>query len=280
MAIKWLKKEKAKQNQAIIENELVKKCEVYYISCDRIRANTMRSRCDFDEDKLISLAYSIKHYGVIEPLCVKMTDDEDSYDFEIVTGERRLRAARLAGLASVPCIIVDIDGGISAELSLIENIYSEPLNYFVVAVALKRLLDLDDGSFEELAARLSIPQATLLKRLWLLELDYDERKSLLNINCDESVALAIAKITDKSRRREIIDYICANKLNKSATNDYIELCAHLQSRNDRLEPTRDVSSAIKGISSKVKLLNRHGERAKMNILRADDSIKIEINIKI
>ena len=279
MAIKWLKKEKARQNQAIIENELVKKCEVYYIPCDRIRANTMRSRCDFDEDKLISLAYSIKHYGVIEPLCVKMTDDEDSYDYEIVTGERRLRAARIAGLSSVPCVIIDVEQGASAELSLVENIYSEPLNYFEAAVALKRLLELGDGSFEALASRLSIPQATLLKKLWLLDLGYDERQSLLSIDCDEDIALAIAKITDKSRRREIIDYICANKLNKSATNDYIELCAHLQSDNDKFELPRDVSSAIKGISSKIKLLNRHGERARMNILRADNGIRIEINIK-
>ena len=280
MAIKWLKREKTRRDQAVIENDLVKKTEVYYIPCNRIRANAMRSRCDFCEDKLISLAYSIKHYGVIEPLCVKETDDEDSYDFEIIAGERRLRAARIAGLLAVPCIIIDVEPQASAELSLIENIYSESLNYFEVAVALKRLLDLGDGSFEALASRLSIPQSVLLKRIWLLDLDYDERQALLNINCDEDIAVAIAKITDKSRRREMIDYISSSKADKSTASDYVELCARMRSDCGNTDIPRDVGSAIKGISSRIKLLNRHAERAKMNILRADGDVRIEISIKV
>ena len=278
--MRWLRKGKSLQNQSNIEVELIKKSEVYCIPCDRIRANTMRSRCDFDEDKIISLAYSIKHYGVIEPLCVKKTDDEDSYDFEIIAGERRLRAAKLAELTSVPCIIIEADQGISAELSLIENVYSEPLNYFEVAVALKRLLELDDGSFEELAARLSIPQSALLKKLWLLELEYDERQSLLNMDISEEIAVAIAKITDKSRRREMIECICENKVMKSTENEYAELCARSHYNDSASDLPRDINSVIKGISSKTKLLNRHGERAKMKVLRTEKTVTVEISIKL
>ena len=281
MITKWIKSKKTDRESSIYEDELIKKCTVFYIPCDSIRSNAMRSRCDFDEDKLISLAYSIKRYGIIEPLCVRQTDAEDSYDYELITGERRLRAAKLAGYHSVPCIILNTEQGISAELSIIENIYSESLNYFEFAVALQRIVEYYDGSFDDLASRLSISQNDLSKKLVLLELDYNERQKLLSANIKEDIAVSIARINDKERRKAIIDALCAEKENDSAAlSEFNTFSSPNNSLEDSIELPRDISSVIKGIKSKLKILNRVKNRAEMTIQRKDSYILAEIKIKL
>ena len=94
--MKWFKGLQKAKFDYDYEDIIIEKTSVYYIPCERIRSNAMRSRNDFNEDKLISLAYSIKRYGIIEPICVRKTELDDSYDYEIIVGERRLRAAAMA----------------------------------------------------------------------------------------------------------------------------------------------------------------------------------------
>jgi ParB family chromosome partitioning protein len=238
----------------------------------------MRSRCDFDEDKLITLAYSVKKYGMLEPICVRETEPDDSYAYEVVMGERRLRAAKLAGSSSIPCIIVDIDQATSAEMSIIENIFTEPLNYFEVAAALQRISEFEEDSLDEIASRLFLPQSELSKKLWLLELDYKERQMLLNMNVPEDIAVSIARISDKDRRLKLIEAISANDMSESTMKDYIadiEKCSSYSSR----DLPRDVASVLKGLSSKLKFLNRHKKRAEMKILNNADDVTVEIKIK-
>ena len=282
MLIKWSKNKKNKDMKNNSTQELLEKCSVYHIPCDVIRSNTMRSRCDFNEDKLIALAYSIKRYGIIEPLCVKKTDDEDSYDYEIISGERRLRAARLAGFLTVPCVIVYAEQDYSAELSLVENLCSEPLNYFESAVALQRMVENNGVSFDELALRLNISQSELTNKLWLLELDYDERQILLKINASEELAVSVARITDKSLRKRVIEKILyefdANSY-KAVSVENIKNSLEVKS-SASLEMPRDVSSAIRGISSRISFLNRHKKRADMKILHDKSTITANIKIKL
>lgn len=279
MITKWFKNSKKRRKECDRDERPVERSAVYYIPCDSIRSNTMRSRCDFNEDKLIALAYSIKRYGIIEPLCVRETEPDDSYDYELVMGERRLRAAKLAGFSSVPCIIVDVDQGVSAELSMVENIYSEPLNYFEIAAALERIAEFEENSLDDLALRLSLPQTELSKKLWLLELDYDERQMLLNMNISEDIAVSIAKISDKSDRSKLIEDIYANDMSENAIKCYI---ADREKAIDRPngELPRDVSSVLKGVSSKLNFLNRRRKRAEMKVINASDAVTVEIKIKL
>ena len=280
MIVKWIKNKRNDKKSSLYENELIRKCSVFYISCDSIRSNSMRSRCDFDEGKLISLAYSIKRYGIIEPLCVRKTDVDDSYDYELISGERRLRAAKLAGYNSVPCIISNAEQGISAELSIVENIYSESLNYFEVAVALQRIVEYYDGSFDDLASRLSIPQNELSKKLLLLELDYNERQALLASNIKEDIAVSIARISDKEERKAIIDMIYAEKGDENAMLSILNDFASKKYYTDAsFEIPRDISAVIKGIKSKLRILNRTKKRAEMTIRHTNDHIVAEIKIK-
>lgn len=277
MSIKWFKNVK---KQTILEEEPIVKCSVYYISCDSIRPNTMRSRCDFNEDKLITLAYSIKRYGVIEPICVRETDSDDSYLYELIAGERRLRAAKLAGLKTIPCIIIDVEQSISAELSIIENLNFEPLNYFETAVALQRLVELDNVSFDDLASRLSITQKEMTKKLLLLELSYEERQALLNADITEPVALEIARISDKATRRAVIDGVCSKDMSENAMLSFIDSFKHKNANADAKELPRDVSSVIKAISSKIGFLNRRRKRAELKTDYSADTITVELQIKL
>lgn len=279
MKIKWLNKNR-KSKQSTLDDEMIEKCSVYYISCDQIRSNAMRSRCDFDEDKLISLAYSIKRYGMIEPISIRQTDIGDSFPYEIITGERRFRAAKLAGLSSIPCIIIDVDERTSAELSLIENIYSEPLNYFESAFALQRIGELGENSFDDLASRLSISQSELNKKLWLLNLEYNERCILLNANISENVAVDIARITDKSYRRKLIDNICEKDMSESMIKELIKAPAsEIDNFKSNANLPRDIYSAIKGIIAKINFLNRYKKRADIKIIHEENTVIAEIRIK-
>ena len=279
MAIRWFKNAEKTKNEAYQEDEIIQKCSVYYIPCDKIRPNAMRARTDFDEDKLVALAYSIKKYGIIEPLCVRATDSDDSYDYELVVGERRLRAARLLGFSSVPCIITDVSEQISAEFSLIENIFRAELDYFEVACALKRIVELGEDSFEELAARLSISQNELVRKLWLLELGYEERMLLLESGVEEDIAVEIARISNKNARIEAIKHICDNNMSASAIKNYLSTLDSGNSLRAVRELSRDVTSAITGISRRIEFLNRRRERAEMTVDNESDGVYIRIRIR-
>ena len=279
MIIKWLGNSKKRKKDTVASEQPIEKSAVYYIPCDSIRSNSMRSRCDFDEDKLITLAYSVKKYGILEPICVRETEPDDSYAYEVVMGERRLRAAKLAGSSSIPCIIFDVDQATSAEMSIIENIFTEPLNYFEVAAALQRISEFEEDPLDEIASRLFLPRSELSKKLWLLELDYKERQMLLNMNVPEDIAVSIARISDKDRRLKLIEGISANDMSESTMKDYIadiEKC----SSYSLCELPRDVASVLKGLSSKLKFLNRHRKRAEMKILNNADDVTVEIKIKL
>ena len=278
MALKWFKTLDNFRNSSYQEENIIEKCKVYHIPCDRIRANSVRSRCDFDEDKLLLLAYSIKKYGILEPICVRETDAEDSYDYEIIFGERRLRAAKMLGLCSIPCIIIDVTDKISAEMSICENILRSDLNYFEVAVALKRITELGSESYEDIAERLTMTQKELLGKIKLLDLDFKERQALIQNGICEDVAIDIARIEDKELRAKAIERITHEDLDVNESKKaLLQLTAQKNTKSDLL--SRDVSSAISGISKRIDFINRHQKRADMQINDCSDSIFIRINIK-
>ncbi len=274
--MKWFKGLQKSRFDCEYEDMVIEKTTVYYIPCERIRSNAMRSRSDFNEDKIIALAYSVKRYGIIEPLCVRRTELDDSYDYEIIVGERRLRAAKLLGMSVVPCVIYDIPSEISAEMSLTENITHVQLDYFEEAFALRRLVDAYDGSFENLAARLYMSDAELSEKLELLELDFAERQTVLKCNLSENDAAKLSRISDKDLRALLIKGI----ENGDKYFDLSEL-----SNDDKRIPARnslprDISSAVYGIKKRVDFLNRRSKRADIEVIKRDEVIEINVKINV
>ncbi len=274
--MKWFKGLQKTRTECDYEDMIIEKTTVYYIPCERIRSNAMRSRSDFNEDKLIALAYSIKRYGIIEPLCVRRTEVGDSYDYEIIAGERRLRASKLLGLNVVPCIIYDVPSEISAEMSLAENISHVPLDYFEEAFALRRLVDTYEGSFENLAARLYMSDAELSEKLELLDLDFAERQTVLKYNLSEEDASRLSQISDKNLRGALIRGITSSAEGKETSNK-LEMPVKAPPRSSL---PRDITSAVFGIRKKIDFLNRRSKRADIDIVKSEDTVEIKIEIRI
>jgi len=144
------------------------------ITVDEISPNRYQPRRDFDDVKIEELASSIREKGIIQPLIVRETDE----GYELIAGERRLRAAKLAGLASVPAVIRDVSDGEALELALIENIQREHLNPIEEAQAYQRLIEEFSLTQEEMAQKVGRDRTTITNSLRLLTLPEIVRRDL------------------------------------------------------------------------------------------------------
>lgn len=179
-------------------SEEVKKAEVY-VNITKIEPNREQPRKEFDEDALQELAESIKQFGVIEPLIVQ--DRKDYY--EIIAGERRWRASRLAGLKEVPVIIKDYTEQEIVEISLIENIQREDLNPIEEALAYKRLIDEFNLKQDEMAKRVGKNRSTVTNSLRLLKLNENVQQMLINKEISSGHARALLVIDSKDKQYEV-----------------------------------------------------------------------------
>ena len=151
---------------------------VLQIKVDDIRPNRAQPRADFDNNSIIRLADSIRRYGIIQPLTVRKSDSEDIYAYELIAGERRLRAARMLGYFTVPCIVVEADEKMSAEMAIIENLLRKDLNMFEQAYGFKKLIENHGLTQDEVARRMSMSQSAVANKIRLLKLSED-RKSVV-----------------------------------------------------------------------------------------------------
>ena len=157
---------------------------IHKIAVCRILPNPAQPRKYFDSGETLRLADSIRTHGILQPLCVRKpvsTGDLHDFDgvYELIAGERRLRAAKLLGLAEVPCIIVEADSLRSAELAIIENLQREDLNIFEEASAIAALIHMYGLTQEEVAAKLSASQSYVANKLRLLRFDEEEQRRIL-----------------------------------------------------------------------------------------------------
>ena len=184
---------------------------VQKIPVGRIRPNRHQPRRNFDEASLTELSESIKVSGLLQPISVWKDSGED--DFELIAGERRLRAARLAGLTEIDAIVKkNLDDEQKLGLSLMENIQRENLNSVDTALAYKQLMDLFGVSQSDIAKQVHKSRAAVSNTLRLLELDEDIRQGIQAGAISEGHARALISIPDSARRREFYQRIMAEKL--------------------------------------------------------------------
>lgn len=184
---------------------------VQRIPVGKVRPNRLQPRRNFDEDALAELAESIKQRGLLQPISVWKDDGDDHY--ELIAGERRLRACKLAGLAEVEAIVKK---GLNDEqklgFALIENIQREDLNAIDTALAYKQLMDKFEVTQSEIAERVHKSRAAVSNTLRLLELDEDIRQGIQTGAIKEGHARALISIPDPARRRDAFRRIMADKL--------------------------------------------------------------------
>ena len=157
------------------------KKDIVYISTELILPNQYQPRKVFNEESISELAESIKSYGIIQPLTVRKTDNEHIY--ELIAGERRLRAAKKAGLKEVPTIIVELEDDDSAAIALLENLQREDLNFFEEALAYDNLIKDHGYTQEQLAESIGKKQSTIANKLRILKLDKEIIDKISNFKC-------------------------------------------------------------------------------------------------
>ncbi len=195
--------------------------KVLQIDTALIRPNISQPRQDFDSDAIVKLADSIRQYGILQPLTVRKIDAGDGYCYELIAGERRLRAAKMLGLVTVPCIMVEVDDGVSAELALVENMLRENLGMFEQAAAFLSLSEKYGLTQEEIAKKMSLSQSAVANKIRLLKLLPEERKKISDAALTERHARAFLRISNKEVRMDAIVRVIKEKMNVSETEKYI-----------------------------------------------------------
>lgn len=192
--------------------------EIKYIPIESIRPNPYQPRKDFNKKALEELSQSIKSFGLIQPISVRKIQDES---YELIAGERRLRASELAELEEIPAIVVDYRDNESAMVALIENLQREDLNFIEEAEGYHNLI-VDHGfTQQQLAEKLGKSQSTIANKLRLLKLPDDIQKDLIEYNLTERHGRALLKLPDEQLKREVLDKVVKNELNVSKTESLV-----------------------------------------------------------
>ena len=191
---------------------------VLYLSVDAIRANPDQPRKYFEPEALRELAESIGRYGILQPLTVRRGED----GYELIAGERRLRAAKLAGLREVPCLAVRSDEEESALLSLIENLQRQDLHYMEEAAAIAKLIAVYGLSQEQAAERLGKSQSAVANKLRLLRLSPACVALLREGGLSERHARALLRLSDENERLAALRVIVERGCNVAQAEAYIE----------------------------------------------------------
>lgn len=183
-----------------------------------IQPNPAQPRAYFDEYALAQLAVSIQQNGIMQPLIVRKTPE----GYQLIAGERRLRAAKLVNLESVPCIVLEREDKESAVLAILENIQRADLNYLEEALAIKRLIDHYGLTQEDAASRLGIAQSTVANKLRLLRLRNEDKAMVLKYGLNERQARALLRLPE-DQREAAIQEIYIKQFNSSQTDRYIDM---------------------------------------------------------
>ena len=259
---------------------------VLQIRIDDIRPNRAQPRSDFDNNSIIRLADSIRRYGILQPLTVRNSDEDDIYKYELIAGERRLRAAKALGYFTVPCIIVEADEKMSAEMAIIENLLREDLNMFEQAYGFKNLIDNFNMTQDEVSRKMSLSQSAVANKLRLLKLTYEEQKMIIEMGLTERHARALLKIEDVEQRIEVIHHVSSLKMNVINTEQYIENLlkkATVASEEDSSDQKtykseKSINDLVSSFQRKIEELSRSGRNATINVLNSNQSVEVRIKI--
>ena len=263
-------------------------CAVIQIKIEQIKPNRAQPRADFDNNSIIRLADSIRRYGIIQPLTLRKVADEEPPLYELIAGERRLRAAKLLGHLTVPCIIVEVDERMSAEMAIIENLLREDLNMFEQAQGFRQLIENYGLTQADVARKMSLSQSAVANKLRLLRLSCEEQRLILETALSERHARALLKIENKDTRIETIKLIAAKQLNVANAEQYIEKLISSAKNQENTEksvekPPKSVSytspsDAIAIFEEKIEALKNTGKEASIRVIEGDEEINVHIKI--
>ena len=268
--------------QALRSRPGLRKGGVVYLCTEDIDPCPVQPRKNFDEESLSELSESIKSYGILNPLTVRMRGGK----YELVAGERRLRAARLAGLKEVPCMLVDVNMEGASLIALVENLQRKDLDFIEEALGINQLIIMFGMSQEEAARRIGKSQSAVANKLRLLQLPRDILDSLRENGLTERHGRALLRLSSPVEQRQALEYIVDNKLTVAATDAYID--ALLSADEEPPEPEKssgrrsfilkDVRIFLNSLSRSIDLMKQGGIDAGVKRQETEDSLILTISI--
>lgn len=210
--------ENCNQNRTIAGNIVHETQEIIRLSIDRIRPNPYQPRKSFSRVSLLELSDSIKEYGVLQPVNVRRLSNGT---YELVAGERRLKASQMAGLREIPAIVTEINDNDSAIIALIENLQREDLTFMEEAEAYYNLIIEHGLTQDELARKVGKSQSTVANKIRLLKLPPLIKKILYDNDLSERHARALLKLPDEQLQLKVLKIVCDRGYNVQKTEDLI-----------------------------------------------------------
>ncbi|PKM93812.1 MAG: nucleoid occlusion protein [Firmicutes bacterium HGW-Firmicutes-1] len=258
--------------------------KVIMIPIANIRPNPYQPRKVFDQVMLEELSNSIKEFGVIQPVNVRVIKDET---YELVAGERRLRAAKLAKLEKIPAIVIDVNDKDSAVLALIENLQRENLNYFEEAEGYYNLMEDYNLTQEDIAKQVGKSQSTVANKLRLLKLSDQVVKVLLDHHLSERHARALLKLPTPDLQLAILDKVIIQSLNVKKTEDLIDNTLHKVINDEKTNSKqnaylkryiKDIRIFTNTIKQSVEMMKESGVDVQYKLEENDNAYYISIVI--
>lgn len=250
--------------------------EIYNIPQAMIVPNPNQPRKRFDYDELENLAQSIRENGILQPITVRKREDKK---YELVSGERRLRAARLVGMVKIPSIVINIDDKNSEMFSIIENLQRQSLDFFEEAEAIEKLVGEYAMSREEVALKLGLAPSTVSNKLRILRLPEEMRFELARAGLTESHARALLMLEDDNQRARALSIIVDRHLNVAESERMINQMINRNNRSrNPLRGIRDVRLFINTLNHAVDTIRRAGVEA--DAARSETEEYIEYVVRI
>ena len=259
-----------KQSEVILE-----------LSIAEIQPNPFQPRVYFDPAQLEELSNSIRQYGVLQPVIVRLVDGA----YQLVSGERRFRASVLAGKETIPALLRQLGDREVAEMALIENLQREDLNYFEEAEGYARLIQEFQITQEEVARKMGKSQPTVANKLRLLHISERVRREISVDVITERHVRSLLKLKNEEQQLEVLNRIYKNNLNVRQTDELIENLLITEEKNMREQKKKKMMKAIKDmkifvntIRGTVKTIQDAGLPAEVTENENDDYLEVVIRL--
>ena len=244
---------------------------VVFLPARAIRANPAQPRKIFREEALTELAESIRQHGILQPLSVRRVGTS----YELIAGERRLRAGILAGLTEIPCIVMSMDEKESGMAALVENLQRQDLDFIEEAKGISKLMEQWSMSQEQVARTLGKSQSSVANKLRLLRHSPQVLQRLRETGLTERHARALLKLSSEPEKLKVIETVSRLGMSVARTEQYIET---LLSSAEEKPPRADVGSFLRNVSQTLTRIQRSGIPAVSERRETDRQIVLTITI--
>lgn len=250
---------------------------VSLIRTEKLLPNPNQPRHHFKTEELLSLSNSIKENGVLQPLLIRRIPNSEYC--EVIAGERRLRAATLAGLDSVPCIELECDREHSAVVSILENIQREDLTFFEEAIAIEQLINVFGMTQQEVGKKLGKSQSALSNKLRILKLPADVRYFIEKEALSERHARALLKLETEKDIWAVLNTIKEKQLNVAQTEALVAtFCAKPRKKRKSRPIFKDYRIFVNTVNKAIETMKASGIDAQTDKTETDDYIEFRVKI--